>query len=218
MSLSSSSNSACQRVMEQLATSDNEAAKQVYYRFAERLIKLARTRLSDRLRQKVDPEEVVNSAFGSFFSRQAAGQFDVESWGNLWSLLVTITLRKCCKSADIFKAQMRDMGREVRINDAGNDSGAGDARNDYDIVDGEPTPQDAAILADLVDNLLESFEEGWCRDVVALWLQGVTVDSRNSSIREISEQVEHAETSVRRVLKRAMARLERLFNEIDRED
>ena len=55
---------------------------------------LAGTRLNTRVRRQVDPEDVVQALFRSFFDRQAAGQFELENWNSLWSLLVRIAVRK----------------------------------------------------------------------------------------------------------------------------
>src|SRR5437870_434016 len=83
------------QIMERLGRGDPEAAREVFRRFARRLVGLARQRLDARLRQKLDPEDVVQSVFRSFFSRQAGGQFDLDDWDGVWALLTLITLRKC---------------------------------------------------------------------------------------------------------------------------
>ena len=57
-------------VITRLRDGDSEAATEIFHRFAARLIALARTRLDSRVRQKVDPEDVVQSVFRSFFIRQ----------------------------------------------------------------------------------------------------------------------------------------------------
>src|SRR5262249_16338172 len=102
------------QVADGLQQSDDEAARRVFERFAGRLIALARSQLDERLRQKVDPEDVVQSAFRSFFHRCGDGRFTLDSWDGVWSLLVLITLRKCGKQVDYFLAQARDVRREQR--------------------------------------------------------------------------------------------------------
>src|ERR1700679_4129725 len=47
---------------------DQQAATEMFHRYANRLILLARSRLSPRLSHRVDPEDVVQSAYRSFFA------------------------------------------------------------------------------------------------------------------------------------------------------
>lgn len=69
---------------------------------------LARGRLYPQILQRIDPEDVTQSVFRSFFQRQKAGQFTLRDWGALWGLLVTMTIRKCGRRADEFYAARRD--------------------------------------------------------------------------------------------------------------
>src|SRR2546423_973538 len=101
-------------LMARLRAGDDEAAARVFHRFAAQLIALARCHLSRRVRQKVDPEDVAQSVFRSFFARQADGQFVLEDWDGLWGLLTLITLRKCHRQFERFTAGRRDVRREVR--------------------------------------------------------------------------------------------------------
>src|SRR5262245_45829842 len=78
-------------LMARLRTGDNDAATRVFNQYSNRLIALARRRLDPQILQKVDPEDVLQSVFRSFFRCQAAGQMDdLESWDNLWGMLVVI--------------------------------------------------------------------------------------------------------------------------------
>src|SRR4051794_31226371 len=77
-------------LMDRLRTGEQAAAKEIFQRFAWRLVALARTRLDSRIRLKVDPEDVMQSVFKSFFLRQSEGQFDLENWDGLWSLLTLL--------------------------------------------------------------------------------------------------------------------------------
>src|SRR5262245_18476432 len=67
-----------------LRDGDQGAATVVFRRFASRLIALARRELDTRLRRKLDPEDVVQSVYRSFFGRYQAGQFDLATWDDLW--------------------------------------------------------------------------------------------------------------------------------------
>jgi RNA polymerase sigma-70 factor (ECF subfamily) len=60
-------------LMARLRDGDPDAARAVFDRFARRLAALAAARLPAVLRSKLDPEDVVQSAFRTFFRRQAAG-------------------------------------------------------------------------------------------------------------------------------------------------
>jgi len=57
-------------MIDQLRAGNEDAATLLFQQYAHRLIGLARLHLNDRLRQKVDPEDVVQSALKSFFHGQ----------------------------------------------------------------------------------------------------------------------------------------------------
>src|SRR5438477_5807330 len=127
-------------LMARLRVGDNDAATQVFHRFANRLIELARRRLDPQIRQKLDPEDVLQSVFRSFFVHQAAGEITgLESWDNLWSLLVVITLRKCGRRVEYFHTASRDVQREKPSPVSEDESGA-----DCGTSSDEPTPSEAA--------------------------------------------------------------------------
>ncbi len=179
-------------LMARLTAGDPAAAQRVFDLYAERLIALARSRLGQRLRQKVDPEDVLQSVYKSFFLRQAQGQFHLAGWDSLWGMLTVITLRKCGRLVTHFRAGMRDLRREVAETDT--DGPAALAR--------EPAPEEAAMLAETVEQLLRGLD-GRERDMVRLSLQGATV-------AEISAQVGRTRRTVQRVLKRVHEQLEQL--------
>src|SRR2546423_108114 len=108
-------------LMSRLRGGDSDAAAAIVQEFQARLIGLARSRLGAMLRQKEDPEDMVQSAFRTFFRRAADGQFDVEDLEGLWSLLTVITLRKCGHRIDYYRAALRDVRREVGVQSKGED-------------------------------------------------------------------------------------------------
>ena len=114
-----------------------------------------------RLRQKEDPEDVLQSVYHSFFVRQARGEFDLRDWDSLWSLLATITLHKCGHRVEHFQAARRDVRREVAppTRDDPTASWEGIAR--------EPTPQEAAVLSELLEQTMRGLE-GYQRQILEL--------------------------------------------------
>ena len=77
------------------------------------LIGLARVHLGGRLRRKVDPEDVVQSAYKSFLIRYGKADLSTEGWDGLWGLLTLITIRKCADRAHYHQADCRDLHREA---------------------------------------------------------------------------------------------------------
>jgi RNA polymerase sigma factor (sigma-70 family) len=175
----------------------SEAAGAVFERFTRRLIGLARLQLDARLRQKVDPEDLVQSAYKSFFLRYGEATLAAEGWEGLWGLLTCITLRKCADRARYYRAECRDLSREASA-----PAGAEDAEPWRDAVGREPTPEQAAALAETVKRLLADLDADE-RPIIELSLQGYTT-------QEISEQLGRAERSVRRLRERVRRQLERL--------
>jgi RNA polymerase sigma-70 factor (ECF subfamily) len=185
-------------LMARLKAGQNEAATQVFGRFAARLIHLARHQLSPQIRQKIDPEDVLQSVFRSFFVRNAEGQFgNFESWDNLWAVLVVMTLRKCGRRVDYFHAARRDVEREVP-SPATPESSAGDLGP----TGPEPTPSEAAMLTETVEQLMNQLE-GRHRQILALSLQGF-------GPAEVSAQVGCTERTVYRVLETVREWLEEM--------
>jgi RNA polymerase sigma-70 factor (ECF subfamily) len=181
-----------QDVIGRLRGGSDEAARRVFERFAQRLLGFARGRLDAQLRRKVDAEDVVQSVFKSFFRRDADGQFELDGWDGLWSLLTVLTVRKCANQAKHYRRQGRDLGREV--------GGA-----DYETLARDPTPEEAAMLVDTVEQVMRGLGERE-REMVALALQGLAAP-------EIAERVGRAQRTVRRVLDQVRHRLERLGEE-----
>jgi RNA polymerase sigma-70 factor (ECF subfamily) len=182
-------------LMSRLQAGDQDAASELFDRFARSLTSLARQRLDHRLREKVDPEDVVQSVYRTFFRRFADGRFSLDGWDGLWALLTTITVRKCGRWRERFTAAGRDVGAEVSL-------GALAGGVPLECLAREPSPVEAATLADLLESLLGALEAG-DRAIIALRLQGYTPG-------EIALQLGRPERTVFRVISRVKGRLQRL--------
>jgi len=177
-----------------LRARDGTAARDLFERFARALAGMARGRFAPALQHKVDPEDVVQSAYKSFFARYGEGNLDVVNWNGLWGLLTIITLRKCAERVEYLRAACRDVGRE-----SGPYVGP-DGPVWPDPAGREPTPYEAAILTETVDRLLEGLDESE-RPIVELSLEGY-------STQEISDRLKRSERTVRRIRERVRRRLE----------
>ncbi len=185
------------QLMIRLRSGDDEAAQRVFQRYAQRLIGLARLHLDALTRRKVDPEDVLQSVFRSFFIKHADGQFELSNWNSLWSILVVITLRKCIRKMKYYHAGRRDVQREVQDLPNPTDSDPG-----WDPLDSDPTPEQGMILAETVEELMSGLGDRE-RQMLTLSLQGYTP-------REISAQVGRTERTVHRLLAQIKRRLERM--------
>jgi RNA polymerase sigma-70 factor, ECF subfamily len=191
------------RLAKWLCEGDASAEALIVRRFTVQLVALARRQMAQRIRQKSGPEDVVQSAFLSFFRRLRQGQFQFGSWDGLWSLLVLITVRKCSGRREHFFAARRDVRRETPLSTDFGDRAA--------IVPlaRDPRPEEALALTELVEQLLLHFS-GSEQQIVHLRLQGY-------SIGEICDKLGRADRTVRRVLARVRRKALCLTN-LDDED
>ena len=178
------------RVIEQLRGGDSHAAEELFARFADQLRRLVQRRLGWRYRRKFDAEDVVQSVFKSFIRLQAAERVSFENWDALWGFLSLIAIRKCGHRVEYLRAACRDVARERSGHIAADDLER--SRAELRAFAREPTPADAAILAEEIARLLAPLDERE-RLIATLALKGY-------STAEISERIARSERTVRRVL------------------
>jgi RNA polymerase sigma-70 factor (ECF subfamily) len=115
-------------------------------------------------------------------------------------LLTTITIRKCADRARFHQAERRDVRREAVA--------PAEAPAPWlAAVSREPTPDHAAMLSEVMQDLFGRLEEDE-RTMIELSLQGF-------STQEISERTGRAERSVRRLRERVRKFLERQQTELE---
>jgi RNA polymerase sigma-70 factor (ECF subfamily) len=93
-------------------SNDQAAAAELYRRYSQRLRRLAESEISRRLRRRVEPDDILQSVFRTFFRRTAKGDFTIDHSGALWNLLVRITLTKIRGQAEHHQAGKRDIAAE----------------------------------------------------------------------------------------------------------
>jgi len=174
---------------------DQQAASELFDRYAQRLIALARSRLSSQLARRVDPEDVVQSAYRSFFAGAREGQFDLQRGGELWSLLVAMTLHKLKDQVKYHTADKRSVRAEESF--GSEDSLLGIQPH---LVAQAPSPLAAVALVDEVEQLMRRLEPVQ-RRILELRLQG-------HNLHEIAAQTQRSLSTVCRVLDRVKQDLE----------
>lgn len=96
-----------------------DAATELYLRYAQRLRGLARAQLSTDLSKQVEIEDVVQSVFGSFFRGVNCALYDVPAGEELWRLLLVIAVHKIRNQGTYHHAAKRDTRRTSNIADLG---------------------------------------------------------------------------------------------------
>jgi RNA polymerase sigma factor (sigma-70 family) len=158
---------------------DEDASREIFERYLARLTALARSRLAPRLARRTDPEDIVLSAYRSFFVGARDGRFVLQRSGDLWRLLVSITLHKLYRQVKRHSAESRDVQREKILEEA-------------HAFSQEPTAEEAVALADELEAVLKPLDP-LLRRVLELRLQG-------QSLEEIAAITMRSERTVRRSL------------------
>ncbi len=188
-------------LLQRFREGDQLAAEELFAQYVQRLTQLARSRLSPKLAQRLDPEDVVNSAYRSFFVVAKQGRFALKRSGDLWRLLVRMTLNKLYRSAAHHQAEMRSVKREYWP--------AESAAWEAEMLSREPAPDMAAALAEELELLMHELTP-LGRRVLELRLQGETLEA-------IAEDVERSERTVRRVLESVRKRFTQRRGEVSDE-
>jgi RNA polymerase sigma-70 factor (ECF subfamily) len=174
---------------------DRQAADDLFERYTPRLIALARQRLSTRLARRLDPEDVVQSAYRSFCAADA-DRFMLQSRGDLWRLLASITLHKLQHQVHRHKALKRSVENERGF---GGESSLESFKGNT--ATREPAPDQAVIMAEELEGLLRGLKPLDSR-IVSLRLEGYRIE-------EIASETDRSERWVRRVLELVKVRLSR---------
>jgi RNA polymerase sigma factor (sigma-70 family) len=173
------------------------AARLVWGRYFKELLVLARNHLSARIRSREDEEDVLQSMYKSFCSRQRRGDFDLANRDELWNLLVQITLRKVRNTANRHMQGKRDVRREG--GKAAEQSSGNPPGSILDQIDsGGPTPAEAALLNEALEQRFVRLSDPGLRQIARWKLEGYT----NA---EIAKELECTCRTVERKLERIRA-------------
>jgi RNA polymerase sigma-70 factor (ECF subfamily) len=187
-----------QTLLRLLAGRDEQAAKELFQRYAQGLSELAERHISQRLSARIDGEDVVQSVFRTFFERSARGEFQIDASGDLWCLLVAITLAKVRMKARWHQAAKRDIAMETP-------AGTPDAVEN--VLDKEPGPEEALTLMEQVELILKGLPETYAH-ILSMRLQKM-------SKTEIANRLGITRQTVHRALEIMQDRMRRMNDELD---
>jgi RNA polymerase sigma factor (sigma-70 family) len=182
-----------------LQAGDQAVAQQLWQRYFQQLVNLARTKLRGNARQAADEEDVAITAFETFCRGAEHGRYpQLHERDGLWQLLVVITERR---AIDL----MRREGRLKR----GGDKALGQAavlEDDSDdepplahVESREPTPEFAAQVAEECRRLLDSLQDPNLETVAVCKMEGFTHDEIAAKLGCVRRTVDRRLALIRRI-------------------
>jgi RNA polymerase sigma factor (sigma-70 family) len=170
---------------------DARAADELFRRYVDRLVGLARKGLSSRLGARIDPEDIVQSAYQAFFARAEKGQFSHRQSGDLWRILSAIAVNKLRRQVARNQAAKRDMTLEHLLETS--------SAKAFDPHSTDPMPS-AVVAAKEEEELLMNGLNSFQRRMLQMRFEGYTLD-------EIAAELGYSERTVRRLLDTTRQRL-----------
>ncbi len=174
---------------------DEDAARILFERYVNQLCGLARNRLSERMQRRVEPEDIVHSAYRSFFRKADDEVYTLSQSGDLWKLLAAITINKLRGQVEFHTAKKRGVYTEESLAAHHSTMGLGPQA-----IGQEPSPEDAVAVIEELQTVLSGLDP-MKRQVLELALQ-------NYSEAEIAQEVQRSARTVRRVLQELRSQLE----------
>jgi DNA-directed RNA polymerase specialized sigma24 family protein len=173
------------RLIARIKAGDGEAAQHLWDSYFQKLIALARARLRGTARRAADEEDVVLSAFDSFFRRAGRGQFPrLNDRDDLWQLLFVLTVRKAIDLARREGRISRGTGRVRTLADL-----AGLELDE--VIGSEPTPELASQTVDECRRLLAALGDESLQSVARWKMEGYSnaeVATRQGCIEKTIER------------------------------
>lgn len=180
-------------LLRRLKQGEPDAATQLYLRYAQRLLALARSKTSTALSRRVDSDEIVQSVFGSFFRGAQQGYYDVPVGEELWKLFLVIALNKIRAKGAFHLAAKRDVRKTT-------DGDAIDELAPASLNDDETALQVLKLtLAEALEQLPLAH-----REMIELRIEG-------HEIEEIAQRTGRSKRTVERILQEARKKLAELL-------
>jgi RNA polymerase sigma-70 factor, ECF subfamily len=172
-----------------------DASTELYLRYAERLRQLAASQSAPDLARRVDPDDIVQSVFRTFFRRINLGQYSVPDGEVMWKLLLVIALNKIRATAAFHRAAKRDVRRTSDV-------------ASFDVAEQFRDESALSVLRLVIEELLAELPDAH-RQIVELRIEG-------HKVGEIAESVQRSKRTVERVMQDFCRRLDGQIHDEDR--
>lgn len=181
-------------LLRRFRSGDEDAATALYRRYARRLLALAESKTSTEFAMRFDAEDVVQSVFRSFFRRARDGYYQVPDSGELWQLLLVLSLNKIRRLAIHHRAQKRDV-RATILNE---------------ILPTQSTHESSA--DDVAFGVLKMVVEDTISELTATQQSIVRDRIEGFEVSEIAERVKRSKRTVERTLQQFRQQLAQIID------
>jgi len=171
-----------------------DAATQIYRRYANRLRALAKSKCSPDLAVRADADDIVQCVFRSFFQAVKRGAYDVAPEEQLWHVLAVIALNRIRSEWAFHRAAKRDVRATAGISSFKHSPEIYRPKN-------PPSACSRLLLADALQCLPPLH-----RQLIDLRMQGYEV-------AQIAEQTGRSKRTIERLLREARGKLHAIFHD-----
>jgi len=181
-------------LLRRLRKGEQDAATRLYLRYARRLHGLATAQTGQDLKSRIDPEDIVQSVFRTFFRRAQEGHYEVPDGEEIWKLFLVIGLHKIRDAAVFHRAAKRNAARTTAL------AGAGES------ADPPAADQMAeSTLRMVIDEILLNLNDSQ-KEIVTMRMEGAQVD-------EIAQATKRSHRTVERTLQKFRELLQQQIQE-----
>lgn len=179
--------------LRQLSQGNQTAARQLWNRYSQALIRLAQSRFPGAFTAAADEEDLVQSVFQTLWTGAAAGRWDtVKDRSELWWLLLAITRQKAINQHAYNSRQKRGAGHQpLSLTDT--ITGDSSATPLDQVADERPPPELILMLEEEQQRLLACLRDDVLRSIAVMKLDG-------ASHEQIAQQLDVAPRTVIRKL------------------
>lgn len=182
-------------LLQKLKGGHESAATALYQRYAAHLRALTARQSSAALAARMDPDDIVQSVFRTFFRRATNDQYEVPRGEDLWKLFLVIALNKIRNAAAHHTAAKRDVRQTVHLGDT---TGTG-----HTAV--TPDDTDTTALRLVIDDVIAALPES-SREMVRMRIDG-------HEVADIAARTARSKRSVERVLQQFRDQLQGLLDD-----
>lgn len=189
------------RLLRRLATRDEDAASEIWRRYFQRLIPLAKQKLGRLRLASIDEEDILISVFDSFFRAVENNRFKrLDDRNDLWQILLMLTERRVVEEMRRQGAQKRGAGRVSPASQLPQF----DLSQVQNQLEEQLTPEFTLAFNECLYRALKPLGDKRLLEIVLLRLEGY-------SNREIAVKLDSSERTIERKMKVVRSRWEQEF-------